>query len=910
MASLGSALAKRSRVVFSGIQPTGVPHIGNHLGALSKWQSLVQEQLNKPHDEPRDRLFFSVVGLHALTVPQDPKKLLQERTDMFAVLLALGLGEQPGVDVTLFHQDMVPQHSELSWYLNCITPVGRLLRMTSWKSKLATLRNANSEDEVDDSLLQLGLLAYPVLQTADILLYKTTHVPVGNDQTQHLELCRDLAESFNRLYPDTSVQTDVHRKKKQRKKNQKGVFELPQVMLTDYPRIQSLRNPLSKMSKSSPHPNSVMFLTDSPSTIRSKLKSAVTDSIEGVSWDPVERPGISNLLQIHSGYSHEPIDEIVKRFPGGTAGKGIREFKEELTEVVSEGLSGFRSEYERIRLEHGWVHEMERRGAERARIVAEETMQQRHAVRIDFPRLSGRPPARMSASEWTPSSWRQKPIGQAVEYPTPTRRHDAESDPDPVVYRKKLELNQVVDKLERLPPIVSAVEIEKLKQELAKVAKGEAFLLQGGDCAELFDYATSEKIEHRLSLLLSMSLILIWGLKVPVVRLARMGGQYAKPRSKQTEIVEGKEINSFRGDNVNGISPDDRLPDPERLLQSYFHSASTVNHVRSLLASGFASLPHNSGENVPWSLPLEHVRDPELLKSYEAIVGQLSQALEFMSVVGGRSNNKAMGALESAEIFMSHEGLMLEYESALTRKCVVPAFARTSPDSPQTGYYCTSAHFLWIGDRTRALTGAHVEFFRGLRNPIGIKVGPSMKAEELIELLEIVNPTREEGRITLIARYGASLVEDLLPGHIQAVQQSGHPVVWISDPMHGNTQTSSLPPFHKTRHMSSLVSELLSSLKIHQQLGSRLGGVHLELTGDITEDGLSVTECLGGSMRLEEESLGLRFESHCDPRLNFEQSLDIAFMLSQAGGKSRGRSNQEDNKILEELASRSNSVQR
>ncbi|GAA5826410.1 hypothetical protein JCM5353_008863 [Sporobolomyces roseus] len=519
-------------------------------------------------------------------------------------------------------------------------------------------------------------------------------------------------------------------------------------------------------------------------------------------------------------------------------------------------------------------------------------------------------------SEWTPTSYKSHPISQSVEYPFPSPSSSSSSPvPDPVLFKRKQSLEQVVNKLNVLPPIVSAVEIERLKQELKGVARGEAFLLQGGDCAELFDYATSEKIEHRLSLLLSMSLILIWGLKVPVVRLARMGGQYAKPRSKQTELVDGKEINSFRGDNVNGISIDDRLPDPERLLLSYFHSASTVNHVRSLLASGFAQLPSKRGENVPWSLPLSHVRSPELLKSYEGIVEQLGQALEFMSVVGagkGTGKKSPMGALESAEIFMSHEGLMLEYESALTRKCTIPSFARTSEEEGETeGYYCTSAHFLWIGDRTRQLDGAHIEFFRGLRNPIGIKVGPSMKRDELIELLEIVNPQREEGKVTLIARYGAQLVEQLLPDHIRAVQESGHPVVWISDPMHGNTQTSTLPPFHKTRHMSNLISELLSSLKIHKSLNSRLGGVHLELTGDITEDGLSVTECLGGSMRLEEESLGLRFESHCDPRLNFEQSLDIAFMLSQAAGPDRGRkSSEKENILVEELASRSNSLAR
>ncbi|GAA5965431.1 hypothetical protein JCM21900_001887 [Sporobolomyces salmonicolor] len=509
------------------------------------------------------------------------------------------------------------------------------------------------------------------------------------------------------------------------------------------------------------------------------------------------------------------------------------------------------------------------------------------------------------SSAWSPSSWQSKPRFQDIHYPAPSSSSPSAPPPDPVLYKPKQGLEQVVSKLEKLPPLVSAVEIERLKKNLASVAKGEAFLLQGGDCAELFDYATSEKIEHRLSLLLSMSLILIWGLKLPVVRLARMGGQYAKPRSKQTEVVDGKEIPSFRGDNVNGIDPADRLPDPERLLSAYFHSAATVNHVRSLLSSGFASLPASRTEDLPWSLPLAHVRSPELLKSYEQIVQNLSEALEFMSVVGvdRAGGGGTIGPLESAEIFMSHEALMLEYESALTRKMAVPAFARSHPG--EEGYYCTSAHFVWIGDRTRNLDGAHVEFFRGLRNPIGIKVGPSMEPDELVRLLGIVDPNKEPGKVTLISRYGADTIETKLPGHIKAVQESGHQVIFSSDPMHGNTRTSSAFPGVKTRHMSDIVSELSASLRIHQSMGSRLGGVHLELTGDITEDGLSVTECLGGSMRLEEEHLGLRFESYCDPRLNFEQSLDIAFMLSQAAGRARGRL---DHHIYQELSSRSTSV--
>ncbi|KAM0792529.1 hypothetical protein ACM66B_005198 [Microbotryomycetes sp. NB124-2] len=507
--------------------------------------------------------------------------------------------------------------------------------------------------------------------------------------------------------------------------------------------------------------------------------------------------------------------------------------------------------------------------------------------------------------EWSRHSWKAHPVVQDVVYPQ--QQLDSNDKPatvpDQATYKRKLPLEAVIQKLEQLPPIVSAVEIERLRASLANVANGDAFLLQGGDCAELFDYCTSEKIEHRLSLLLSMSLILIWGMKKPVVRLARMGGQYAKPRSKQTEIIDGVEYPSFRGHNVNGLDKDDRLPDPERLLSAYFHGAATVNHVRSLLASGFASLPTSQDEDVPWSLPLEHVRSPQLLAAYQQIVQNLSEALEFMNVIGVNRPGPTGGivsALESADIFMSHEALMLEYESALTREMAIPAFAR-SANGAKKGHYCTSAHFVWIGDRTRQIDGAHVEFFRGIRNPIGIKVGPSMEPEELVRLLDIVDPFKEPGRVTLISRYGADLVEKKLPGHIEAVLKSGHPAIFCSDPMHGNTKNASGGV--KTRAMHDIVSEIAASLRIHASMGSRLGGIHLELTGDITKDGHSVTECTGGSMELGEHELGLRFESYCDPRLNFEQSLDVAFMLSQAGAPSSKRGRHSDHRILEELQS-------
>ncbi|POY74428.1 hypothetical protein BMF94_2622 [Rhodotorula taiwanensis] len=365
-----TAAPRRRRTIFSGIQPTGVPHIGNHLGALAQWQKLVKEAATQPTDQ-RDSLFFSVVGLHALTVPQVPAQLRQERRDMFAVLIALGL-DDPAGGAVVFHQDQVPEHAELAWYLNTVTPVNRLMRMTTWKSKLATLRNANSEDEVDDSMLQLGLMAYPVLQAADILLYKTSHVPVGHDQSQHLELCRDLAQVFNRAYPG---------RRPDGKGKGKGVFRIPDVMLTTHPRIQSLRNPLAKMSKSAPHPASKIFLTDSPSEIRSKIKSAVTDSTAGVTWNPEDRPGVATLLQVHSGYSGESVEQIAQRFSGPS---GIAELKEELAEVLSEGLKSFRAEFARLRTEEAYLRGKEEEGARRAREAAQATMRQvRAAVGTD-----------------------------------------------------------------------------------------------------------------------------------------------------------------------------------------------------------------------------------------------------------------------------------------------------------------------------------------------------------------------------------------------------------------------------------------------------------------------------------------------------------------------------------------------
>ncbi|KAF8161685.1 DAHP synthetase [Crassisporium funariophilum] len=473
---------------------------------------------------------------------------------------------------------------------------------------------------------------------------------------------------------------------------------------------------------------------------------------------------------------------------------------------------------------------------------------------------------------WSPSSWKSKPIAQNVEYPD--QQH----------------LSNVLSKLTTLPPMVTPSEIERLRYQLSLVQRNEAFLLHAGDCAESFDACTHENISSKIGLILSFSLILIWGARLPVVRIGRIAGQYAKPRSSSYEKLGDREVLSFRGDNVNGLDPNDRTPDPERLLRAYFHSSTTLNYLRSLLTSGFASLHH------PRDWSLAHVRSPSLRHEFETIVDGLSDALDFSRTIGVDSSASyeqggGRGTLGEVDFYTSHEGLMLAYEEALTREFPIPSTSFNSRSTssqliPGKAFYNTGAHFLWIGDRTRQLTGAHVEYFRGIRNPIGIKVGPTMASEELVRLLDIVNPDKESGRVTLITRYGARKIDDHLPGHIGAVQRSGHPVAWICDPMHGNTVTS-LTTNLKTRHFNNIISEITSSLRIHTACSSRLGGVSLEFTGELNDEGFSVTECLGGSMELSEDELGLRYQSFCDPRLNFEQSLDIAFLMSNHFKKER-----------------------
>jgi 3-deoxy-7-phosphoheptulonate synthase len=403
---------------------------------------------------------------------------------------------------------------------------------------------------------------------------------------------------------------------------------------------------------------------------------------------------------------------------------------------------------------------------------------------------------------------------------------------------------------------VFAGESRRLTSELARVSQGKAFLLQAGDCAESFESFSADSIRERLKVILQMAVVLTYSAGVPVVKLGRIAGQFAKPRSADTETIDEVELPSFRGHLINDVAftAEARIPVPARMIQAYHQSASTLNLLRAFTTGGFADLSRVHQWNQ------EFVAASPQGQRYEQLAEEIERALRFMDACG--LDHDTVPALHQTEVWTSHEALVLGYEEALTRK-----------DSLTGDYYDCSAHMVWIGERTRDLEGAHVEFFRGIRNPIGCKVGPTASAEQVIDLCEALNPDRIPGRLTLITRMGAEKVTDSLRPLLRSVADSGHPVVWACDPMHGNTFTA--PSGQKTRHFDSILSEISGFFEAHRAEGTWPGGVHVELTGD------DVTECLGGAEDLLDGDLGLRYETMCDPRLNGRQSLDLAFGVAE-----------------------------
>ncbi|HEX5353785.1 MAG TPA: 3-deoxy-7-phosphoheptulonate synthase class II [Rhodanobacteraceae bacterium] len=440
---------------------------------------------------------------------------------------------------------------------------------------------------------------------------------------------------------------------------------------------------------------------------------------------------------------------------------------------------------------------------------------------------------------WKADSWQAHPAAQMPQYDDPA------------------ELQAALDRLGHLPPLVTSWEVLALRQFLADAQDGKRFLLQGGDCAETFADCNNEVIANRLKVLLQMSLVLVHGLRKPVLRVGRFAGQYAKPRSSDTETIDDVTLPVYRGDLVNGpeFTPAARRADPARMLEGHARSAMTMNFVRALIDGGFADLHHPEYWNLAW------VERSPLAADYRRMVDGISGAMHFMETLTG-----PIASFHRADFYTSHEALLLPYEQALTRQ--VPR---------QWGWFDLSTHFPWIGMRTAALDGAHVEFCRGIRNPIAIKVGPAMHEDQLRQLVDILNPDDEPGRLTLVHRMGAGGIAQHLPRLIEVVKATGRRVLWVCDPMHGNTEK--LGNGVKTRRFANIRSELEQAFDIHATAGTRLGGVHLELTGE------DVTECMGGARDLSEADLGRAYKSTVDPRLNYEQSLELAMLIVRKSGR-------------------------
>jgi len=440
--------------------------------------------------------------------------------------------------------------------------------------------------------------------------------------------------------------------------------------------------------------------------------------------------------------------------------------------------------------------------------------------------------------DWTPDGWRSRPIRQAPSYPDATRLAATEA------------------RLARFPPLVFAGEARRLKSALELAADGRAFVLQGGDCAESFSDFTANIIRDTFRVLLQMAVVLTFGASLPVVKMGRMAGQFAKPRSSDNETISGVTLPAYRGDMINGpeFTQEARMPDPARMEFGYFQSASTLNLLRAFSSGGYADLH----EVHRWNL--DFVARSPLAERYRDLCQRIDETLAFMAACGMNSNSSRQ--IRETDFYTSHEALLLPYEQALTRV-----------DSTTGHWYGCSAHFLWIGDRTRQPDGAHVEFLRGVKNPIGVKIGPTMPESDLLRILAILNPANEPGRVTLISRMGADKVLSRLPPLLRAVRREGASVVWLCDPMHGNTVTTAANV--KTRSFDAILTEVKRFFDAHAAEGTIAGGVHVEMTGR------NVTECTGGAHRLTEADLATAYETNCDPRLNAEQALELAFLVAQ-----------------------------
>ena len=441
-------------------------------------------------------------------------------------------------------------------------------------------------------------------------------------------------------------------------------------------------------------------------------------------------------------------------------------------------------------------------------------------------------------TNWTPNAWRNRPIVQVPSYPD----HGA--------------LDAVRDELSTFPPLVFAGEARKLKRQLAEVAHGRGFVLQGGDCAESFAEHEADQIRDFFKVFLQMAVVLTYAAAQPVVKIGRIAGQFAKPRSSDVEEQGGATLPSYRGDIINGIDFTDaaRVPDAQRMIMAYRQSAATLNLLRAFAQGGFANLDRVH----QWTLGF--LEDSPQADRYQALADRITETLDFMRACGIDADSTP--ALRTTDVFTSHEALLLEYEEALTRV-----------DSTSGDWYDTSGHFLWIGDRTRQLDGAHVEFFRGIKNPIGVKCGPSLAEDDLIRLLDTLNPEDEAGRIMLICRFGSDKIGDHLPQLIRTVERGGRTVVWSCDPMHGNTIKAATG--FKTRPFDRILGEVQSFFDIHRAEGTHPGGIHVEMTGK------NVTECTGGARAITDADLQDRYHTHCDPRLNADQALELSFLIAE-----------------------------